>query len=170
MNAPLRSKNRPHTARITCYNSDAAQIPRGAPVFLNYTAAGEEKYVALPSTGSAAKNTFLCQGLATANVPVGEWGEFLVAGFHFAAKVIRQSRAASTDSYASVAAIAVGDYFTIDSVNNGLARSGAGAASIGPAMFAALETSVSLASTVSTTSDTSVAVTIGLKMLVRVFA
>lgn len=143
MNAPIGTKDRPWRARISLRNGEASlSFSQGMPLVLLST---DPSAAITPVTGAAdALNHALFIGLsgADAHAP-GRYGDVIMAGYHRAARVLRMTKAASTDIWASFVAIAIGDYFTIDSVNNALMRSGAGAAIGNPQKIAALEAFVS---------------------------
>lgn len=150
MNSPIGQKNRPWRARVSFRNGESSvALTIGMPVVLK---AGDESAVVSPNTGaSAAVNHALFAGLLAADsVAAGQYGDVVVAGYHQSARVLRMTRADSTSPWASFPAIATGDYFTIESVNNCIQRSGAGAASAGPFNIVAVQ---SLASATTLASD-----------------
>jgi len=106
------------------------------------------------NSSSAAVGNQLLIGVALQDVPAGGYGEFLVSGYIEELRVVRWTRASSTASHASAAAVAIGDQLVIETVAGGFQRQGAAATG---ANFnaVALETLASVASAASTTSDTS---------------
>ena len=166
MNAPIGQKDRPYTGVRTVFNADTTTISMGAPCHLEWSTTVPNGVKNL-SSGSAAKCTAFFMGIAVADIPAGNYGDVVSAGFCNIVKVVRMTRAASTDSWNSYTALAVGDYFTLDTVNNAAARSGAGAAAAAPNMLVALESAASGASSDSATSDTRTIITSNIRMLVR---
>lgn len=143
MNAPIGTKNRPWRARLSMRNGESAlSFSQGMPLVLLST---DVSAVITPVTGAAdAINHALFVGLSAENAHAfGQYGDVVIGGYHAAARVLRMTKASSTDIWASFVALAIGDYFTIDSVNNALMCSGAGAATADQARIAALEVMVS---------------------------
>jgi len=69
-------------------------------------------------------------GLATKEIPVGGNGQAMTYGFYQEARIIKMTRAATTDVFASYSAGAIGDildFLTVTGVQ-ALTRSGAGSA------------------------------------------
>lgn len=174
----------------------SASIPAGSPILFAIDAT-EDGYAAhLPSSSTAAKSPELFAGIYNgpgALVP-GKSGQAQVWGICEYAIVLQQSRAASTDSFASAAALSIGQPLSIDTVNNALAignqftgartvvtafTSGTAATDIQAAtlaanfgdgyapMFVMAQTLASAASSASTTSDSSVKKTYGTKIFLR---
>ena len=165
----------------------SATIPVGTPIIfaMNGTADGYDAH--LPSSSSAAKVPEFFAGIANGPVDVvaGQSGGAQVWGICEYALIVQQSRAASTDSYASAAALSIGQALAIDTVNNALKTSSqvTGAFTIvtnattdtlafnfgdgNPPMFVMGQTLASASSSASTTSDTSVKKTYGVKVFLR---
>lgn len=163
-------KNRPrrHTEHYTS-SETSVTIPAGSPVCFTMSGTNDGGLVEAPeSATSIAVGTTLLAGVAMRDVPPGETDEFLVSGYIAELRVIRGTRAASTDSYASSPAIVVGDIAYLETVANGVSRAAAAASNSGGAgQFVLLETAASSASAASTTSDTSTARVDTLKGFVR---
>ena len=143
MNSPLGTKDRPWHARISFRNGESSlAITQGMPCVLLST---DPSAVITPVTGAAdALNHGLFVGLMAADsVAAAAYGDVVIGGYHSAARVQRFTRTASTDTWGSFVAIAIGDYFTINSVNNALLRSGVAAATGVAYKVAALEAFVS---------------------------
>jgi hypothetical protein len=77
------------------------------------------------------------------------------------------TRAASTDSWASYGAIAVGDQLTIDTVFNLFRRSTAGVAAVNTPMAVAMGSAASATTVASTTSVSILTSTVTMKVFVR---
>jgi hypothetical protein len=165
----------------------SAVIPVGSPVcfVMNGT---EDGYAAvLPSTAGAAKTPELFAGVSVTgpSVAAGVNGQLQVYGLCNYALFAQQTRAASTDSYASAASVAVGAPLQIDTVNNAFAVdsevtgamtivTGATTATVAanfgngkPPMFVMAQTLASAASAASTSSDATVKKTYGVKIFLR---
>ena len=148
----------------------SATIPRGTPICLVFNGTQDGLAVVLPSTGLAIKATALFYGTPVEDLAAGEYGDTIVSGYNQYTRILRQTRAASTDAWASVAAIAIGEIFSIDTVNNVFARSGSQAASgFLPAVVACetIASATTLASTSFTTGDTRTAITTNMKAFIR---
>jgi len=169
-------------------NDEASgSIPAGTPVLFSMDGTNDGYDVVLPSSSSAAKCPELFAGIyngPNALTP-GSPGKAQVYGICEYALVVQQSRAASTDSYASAAALSVGQHLKIDTVNNALAIdddvtgpmtivTGATTATVAvtfgdgnPPMFVMAQTLAQAASSASTTSDSSTKKTYGVKVYLR---
>jgi hypothetical protein len=167
MNAPLGTKDRPWRARISLLSGESsATIPAGTPVVLKASVNGAA--VILPSSSAGVTvATPLFAGIAVNTVTPGNAVEIVAGGYVAKAILMVRTRAASTDSFASVAARAVGNLCTIDTVDNCIAYSAAGAASLASPAIVLMESLASVASTVSHTSLTYTAHTTTVKVWVR---
>jgi len=166
----------------------SATIPVGAPIC--YVMDGTEDGFAavLPSTAGAAKTPELFAGVnvtAGTGVTPNGFGQFQCYGLCNYALFAQQTRAASTDSYASAASVAIGAPLQIDTVNNAFATdaeftgaitivTGATTATVAanfgngkPPMFVMAQTLASAASSASTSSDSSTKKTYGVKIFLR---
>lgn len=162
------NKNRPQNNRISYTSSETSKtIPSGAPACFTMSGTDDGGLIeAASSSPSVAVGTQLIAGIAVNDIPFGDTGELIVGGFVNQLRVIRGTRSASTDSYASSPAIAVGDHLNLETVADGLSRATA-AASGALHPFIALESAASSASAASTTSDTSTSRVDNLKGFVR---
>lgn len=143
-------------------------IPAGCPVCFTMSGMDDGGLVELPSSAdSIAVGTSLLAGVSVKAVAPGTQGEFVVNGYVKELRVIRGVRAASTDSYASSPAIAIGDIAYLETVANGVSRAAAAASNSGYHAFILAETAASSASAASTTSDTSTSRIDTLKAFVR---
>ena len=165
----------------------SAEIPPGTPVIFSIDAVEDGFAAYLPSSAGASKSPELFAGIynGPGNLLPGVASKAQVFGICDYAVVVQQSRAATTDSYASAAALSVGQPLAIDTVNNALkvdsqvtgaftivtnATTDTLALNFGDgraAMFVMAQTRASAASSASTTSDTSVKKTYGLKVFLR---
>ena len=100
-------------------------------------------------------------------VPNGQFGLIQVYGFCQYTQIVRQTRAASTDSFQSNVAIAVGDIMVATTNVNGLTRSGASSISAAVFNIVAWESFASFSSSASATSDTRTAITTAVKTFLR---
>lgn len=166
MNAQLGTKDRPWRARISLINGESSStINAGSPVVLSASDNGSK--VVLPATAGATVSTPLFAGIAVGTATPGNAVEIVAGGFCYKAKFVHRTRAASTDSYASVAAMAIGNVLTIDTVNNAVAYSTVGAASLACPAIVLMESIASIASAASTTSNSGTASTSMVKVWVR---
>jgi hypothetical protein len=166
MNAPIGTKNRPWRARISAINGESAtSIVKGNVVCLD---SGDLGKVKLPSgSGGVTVAHPLFAGVAVSDAAPGQPVEITAAGYVTEAIFLRRTRAATTDSYASIAAMAIGNQLTIDTVNNCFAYSTVGAAAMYPVAAVLLESIASSASTASHTSLTALAQTTKVKVFIR---
>lgn len=161
-----RRRPRRHTEHYTSSESTKT-IEAGTPVCFTLSGTDDGGLVENPSSSpSVAVGTQLLAGVSTREYEAGETGEFVVYGFVNKLRLVRGTRAASTDSYASSPAIAVGDHMNLETVADGVSRATAAASGV-LHPFVALETKASSASGASTTSDTSTARTDTIKAFVR---
>lgn len=159
----------------------SSTISVGQPVVLVANGTDDGLAVVLPSTAnSAQKSKGLLFGVALSNIAAGYPGEALVFGFHQSLRILRQTRAASTDVWASEAARSVGEFLSVDTVNNVFVTAssaiGALTVSTGAATVAVgvtnpqavlMQTLASYASSASSTADTRTAITASVKAFVR---
>lgn len=174
----------------------SASIPPGSPVLFAVDGTEDGFAAHLPSSSSAAKSPELFGGVYSGpgSLLPGVASKAQVWGICEYAIVLQQSRAASTDNYASAAALSVGQPLSIDTVNNAFAignqftgartvvtafTSGTAATDIQAAtlaanfgdgsapMFVMAQTLASAASSASTSSDSSVKKTYGTKIFLR---
>ena len=165
----------------------SATIPVGAPVCFVMDGTEDGFAGVLPSTAGAAKTPELFAGVCVTagGVLPNQFGAYQCYGLCNYALVAQQTRAASTDSYASAAALSVGKPLQIDTVNNAFvidseftgaitivtgATTATVAANFGngkPPMFVMAQTVASAASAASTSSDSTVKRTSGVKIFLR---
>lgn len=166
----------------------SATIPVGAPICFVMDGTEDGFAAVLPSTAGAAKTPELFAGVnvtAGTGVTPNGFGQFQCYGLCNYALVAQQTRAASTDSYASAAALSVGQPLQIDTVNNAFVIgsevtgamtivTGATTATVAvdfgnmkPPIAVMAQTLASAASAASTSSDSSVKKTYGVKVFLR---
>lgn len=109
----------PDRMATSIHNADTVAIPLGAPVVLAMNGTNDGLDVVLPSTSAAQKIQGLRYGVCTKTIQVGEFAEAIVFGFTNSLLLYRQTRADSTQVWASEAARSVGEYLTISSAING---------------------------------------------------
>jgi ABC-type Co2+ transport system permease subunit len=167
MNSPLGTKNRPWRARVNFVNGETVSIARGTPLVLNPADLGQ---VLIPS-GSAGVTVAhsLFAGVAASTAAPGAPVEVIAAGYVHQAILVSRTRAGTTgtDVWASVAARAVGNVLTIDTVNNAFAYSAAGAAASFPFAAVLLQSIASIASADTSTANSATVQTTTVKMWVR---
>jgi len=139
----------------------------GGPVNFSMDATDDGLDCELVSTGGAAKGTTLLAGMAMKPTAAGEWGPVQVYGFCSQVKLVRITRAATTDSFATRAAIALGDKLQVLAANDAVSRLGAGAVSDMQVGIAAAETRASSVGAASTTSDATLLKTENIKAFLR---
>lgn len=163
MNSPIGTKDRPWSARVCLYSGESTnKINRGSPVVLSST---DVTKVVLPSSAGASTVGSLLAGIATKDAYPGEVVEVISAGYVANSRIVTQTRAASTDSFASVASRAAGAVYSVDTVRDALAFSAASSAA--PPAFVLVETLASIASAASNTAETGLYRTASAKMWVR---
>ena len=139
---------------IWVQNNGSAAIAEGAPAIFEMDGTNDGDSAENASDSTAAKTEFLA-GVALASIGVSSRGRVQVRGYIDKIKLIRATRAASTDTYPTVPAVAIGDVMIVNTVGNGFSRSAAGAATIHPGAVVAVGTLASRASSAATTSDSS---------------
>ena len=166
----------------------SATIPVGTPICFVMNGTEDGFAAVLPSTAGAAKTPELFAGVnvtAGTGVTPSQYGQFQCYGLCNYALVANQTRAASTNDYSAAAALSVGQPLQIDTVNNCFiidgqvtgaitivtgATTATVAADFGnnkAPMFVMGQTLASAASSASTSSDSSVKKTVGVKVFLR---
>jgi hypothetical protein len=169
MREPTLTYDRPERGFRQVHNDEASlDIGAGQPCCFNFDGTDNGLAVVLPVTGTVAKHTTGLAGIANNAIAAGEKGTVQVYGPHDAVKLIKITRATSTDPYVSKPAIAIGDILQIQPLGNGVERNGAGAVAKFMAYAVAMEVVASNASSASTTSDTSTEVTTTIKAFLRI--
>lgn len=122
MNAPMGLKDRPYNGRLNVKSNEVANfILPGTPVCFPMNLNNDGYGVALPSTVGVTGAGFAC-GIA---VPTqangagpGQAFDVISLGFCNYTRLVRGTRAASTDAWPTFAAIGIGDILTINSAAN----------------------------------------------------
>lgn len=169
----------PDRVAVKVHNADTVTIPSGAPLVLKMNGTNDGVDVVLPSTSGALNLIIgLMYGVNTKALAVGAYGEGVVYGLTNTLLLIRQTRASSTNVWATEAARSVGEFLTVDTVNNGfltvtssyLAVTASTAAAAGTLTYNPMavlaQTLASYASSASTTADTRTAITAAVKAFV----
>jgi hypothetical protein len=161
--------DKPDTVVINVKNDESTALETGELVVYAMDGTDDGLAVEKPSSSSAAMATTFFAGVVKDRLPADgtKMGTAQIHGFCRRARIVRQTRAASTDSFASFVALALGDRLIIDTVNNAFSRSDAGAQSAAQAFAVMAETIASAASSASATSDTRTAITAWAKVFLR---
>jgi hypothetical protein len=115
MNSTPGSYDRPWRARFSAYSGESsATIPAGAPVVLS---TADPAKIVLPSTSGTGTMTSLFAGVCTSPTTPGGIANVVARGYVANARIVVRTRAASTDSFASVASRPAGAYYTLDTKN-----------------------------------------------------
>jgi hypothetical protein len=149
-------------------NADTASIPRGSCVVLQAGDGTKDGMdVVLPSSATTGVYGAL-YGVAMQDIAVGGYGEAAAFGFVPGVIIRRDTRAASTDSWASQASLAAWHVLAQDTVNNCFSTSAASQAASNFRPNALLASSLaSYASSASTSTDTRTAITVAAKVFLR---
>lgn len=164
-------------------NAEASvTMPAGSPVVLPMNGTNDGLDVVLPSTTASLKVVrALHYGVLTSALNVQQYGVAVVFGFTPTLLLQRQTRASSTDVWATQAALSAGDWLTIDTTNNRFITQATGGITVvtnattdtvalerPQPLWAAAQTLASFASSASSTADTRTAITATIKAFVRV--
>jgi hypothetical protein len=134
----------------------SADLQVGSTCCFNFSGTEDGVGVVSSNTGAAAKATSLFAGIVLGNaaLPANTYGRAQRGGLVNYARVLRATRAASTDTWASIAALTIGDLLAVDTVNNALQRTAAGAASAFLALGALAQTLASVTTLASSVTST----------------
>ena len=174
--------NKADNIMVAIRNAEAsASIPAGAPVVLVMNATNDGADVVLPSTSaSALKIQGLRYGVNTRTLAAGDYGNAVVFGLTNNLLLIRQTRSDSTGNWATGAALSVGQFLSIDTVNNAYVTAASTLKVVTNATTDTLaltiynpdaviaQTAATFASSASTTTDTRTSITAAIKAFVRV--
>lgn len=151
---------KPETMYATVYNQESSNaIGAGEPCCFNYNGTYDGAGVVTPNTGTGAKATSLFAGIASRAISAGSQGIVQRLGLCRYTKVLRMTRAATTDAWASYPALAIGDVLVVDTVNNAVSRNAAGASSAYLGFCMAAETAASATTQASSAVSTASAAT-----------
>lgn len=147
----------------------SATIPQGSPVTLICNGTEDGIAVVLPGTAGDAKNGAFKYGVCLRDLTVGVYGEAQVFGFNDYTLITRNTRAATSDSWSTVASSAVGVALGYDSLNNAFVANASMAGSLGTLHANAVlaSTLASSAGAATATSDTRTAITAAAKTFIR---
>lgn len=118
-------------------DESSATIQPGQPVILAVDGTEDGLAVVLPTSATAARIGAFNFGVATMMIAPATIGEVQLNGMYGRAAIVLQTRAASTDTWASYAAGAIGNVLHPVSVANGLSNVAASTASAGAGYFLA---------------------------------
>lgn len=126
MNHKMWSRDKAEDNLIGVKNIETTlDIEAGRPMIFAMSGTDDGLGVVLPSSSTAAKIGAFTAGVAVRTLGAGKQGDCQVYGFNRNTKVVRGTRAASTDAWPSFAAFAIGDILSVDSTNNCFGRFGA---------------------------------------------
>lgn len=121
------------TVIVQVKNEDSVTIPNGTPVAFVFNGTDDGLAVVLPNTAGAAKATTLFAGVVefagSTGLPVSSVGDAFFFGMVTNAIVELVTRSATSAVWPSYAALAVGDEFAIDTINNAFTDVATGASS-----------------------------------------
>lgn len=159
--------NKPAFISNTVTNGEAsATINAGNLCILKLGGADNGLAVVLPATAGAAKSNVYMYGVALEQAAPGVHFSVLQFGYCRNITLVRASRAASTDSWASVASLETNLYLVPNTLGNGFSSGGTtSGAGIVAAMLA--ESLAAVASSASNTSDTRTLLTLSAKAIIR---
>ena len=153
---------------IQVQNNSASAIAQGAPAIFEMDGTDDGVSVHNASDAAATTATSFLAGIAVKAIPAGARGQVQVRGFIDNLLIIRATRAASTDTFATLAAISKGQDLIINTVGNGMSLGAAGAASAELPAMACVGTTASRASSASTSSDSSLVASILIGAYLRI--
>lgn len=155
--------NKEDAIYVVFRNTGGVTIARGDPVVLNLDGSSDGLNATKANTARAHS---LMYGVSVDDYDDGSYGEAQVFGFCRQLNLVRATRAATTDSWASQASIAAYNWLTIETVYGGFSTLASSAATYTP--FAVLGQSLaSYASSASATSDARIAIVVPVKGFVR---
>ena len=111
--------NKADLMAVVVHNADTVTIGVGVPVVLNGNGTNDGLDVVLPSTSAALGNIVGGRfGVTCESMVVGAYADAIVFGFHPGVQLEINSRASTTASWSTQAAISAGAFLTVDTVNN----------------------------------------------------
>jgi len=150
---------------IVVKNNGTAALPAGSPVYFTFNGTDDGISI-VDATAAAAAKYQLFAGVIGAAIAPNAFGASVVYGFVNNAKVITQTRSATSVGYASTTVAAVGDVLVVDTANKAFSRNAAGATATAQGYAMAAQT-LNVASVASTTNDTSTALFGTMKVFLR---
>lgn len=158
----------PESHAVWVRNDTSTALAAGAPICYTMDGTRNGLDVIDANTGAAAKATTLFAGVPTTAIDAsGGKGYSQVFGYISEVRLLQRTRAASTDSFVSVAALALGAGLQIDTVNDAFLLGNAGAQSDYLAFVVACESQAAIVSTVSTAANALTAETTSIKAFLR---
>ena len=154
-------------AMVVRNDESSSSIPRGAPVCLTMDGTDDGLAVVLPASGAAIKAHSLAFGVALDTIVAGAFGEVQNFGVCDYVKATINTRAATTDSWTSRAAVAVGQLLVVDTVNNAFATAASVAATSYLPVAVVGSAVASQAASASTTANDATVVTTSIKAFLR---
>lgn len=132
----------------------SATMLEGAPACYIFNGTDDGVRAVLPNTGTASRAHSLFAGVVGANIPAGAFGPAIVFGYANTIRLVRATRAASTDAWASTPAIGIGDLLVVNTVHNAFTHSATGAITAFMAAIVAGQTLASATTLVSSSAGT----------------
>jgi len=100
-------------------NSESSTLVAGTPVTMNVDGTKDGLSVELPSSGSATLSRLFPAGIVADSITAGSIGTVRKYGFIDATYIVR-TRAATSDSFSTVAALTIGQVLSIETVMDAL--------------------------------------------------
>ena len=110
--------NKSDLVGVVIRNNDIVQINAGQPVILSLDGNGTDVILPATSPNTAGSVWSMRYGVCLKNVAVGYYGEAQVFGFCNDVQVIITTRANTTASWSTTGALSIGQFLTVDTVNN----------------------------------------------------
>jgi hypothetical protein len=178
MNIPLLGKNKARVITEYLTNEDTVTMPNGTPVALVMNGTDDGFGIVLPSTAGAQKSQSLFVGVVDApssasatsgGIASNFGGDVIIGGLARNALIVMQTRASSSNNWATYSAISSGDALSVNTVVNAFSLFTQGSALTGLQYpnIVACQTVASGASSASAASDTRTAITAAINIWLR---
>lgn len=170
MNAPLLNQNRPDVASINVRNGDTVSIARLTPVVFEMSSTADGFDVVRPSATSALQTQGCFAGILLQDLAVNQVGACMVRGIIDEVPYLVHTRAGTsgTSSWVTESAIAIGQPFCIDTVNNVLVTAGGSTNHVAHIPYiAAAEAIASNSGSATSTANSLTYSTAGIKVYLR---
>lgn len=170
MNEPLINQSRSNTGTINVKNADTVSIAKLTPVVFDMSGTDDGFAIVRASTTDLKHSQGCIAGVLLQDLAIGAVGACAVKGIVDNVPYLVRTRASSsgTDSWATQSAIAIGQPFGIDTVNNVLVTMAASTNHVAHLPYiAAAETIDTIAGSATSTANTSTYSTAGLKVFLR---
>ncbi len=162
------TKDRAEIIDLQVQNDDSTAFVIGEPVIWKMDGTDDGLDVEQTSSSTEIKSHFLA-GICLSAIPAsGGLGMVRAYGVCPQIKIIRQTRAASTDSFQTLAAVSIGAALIIDTARDAMSQNGTNAVSTFLPYCVAIGTLASSVSTASTTSNSSLIVSTTIKGFIRI--